>query len=51
MVFDIDYNATMASRKRVLDMVTVDKSLCTSGHWLTPKFGYVERHGSGYTIV
>jgi hypothetical protein len=31
-------------------MVSNDKNLCTSGHWLTPKFGHIERHGSGFAV-
>jgi glyoxylase-like metal-dependent hydrolase (beta-lactamase superfamily II) len=49
-VFDIDYDTALASRKRVLDMVSNDKNLCTSGHWLTPKFGHIERHGQGFAV-
>ena len=49
-VFDIDYDRALASRKRVLDMVSSDKNLCTSGHWLTPKFGHIERHGTGFAV-
>ena len=49
-VFDVDYDIALASRKRVLDMVSTDKNLCTSGHWLTPKFGNIERHGVGFAV-
>ena len=49
-VFDIDYDTALASRKRVLDMVSTDKNLCTSGHWLSTKFGHIERHGSGFAV-
>jgi glyoxylase-like metal-dependent hydrolase (beta-lactamase superfamily II) len=49
-VFDIDYDTALASRKRVLDMVSTDKNLCTSGHWLSPKFGHIERHGQGFAV-
>ena len=49
-VFDVDYDKALASRKRVLDMVSADKNLCTSGHWLTPKFGHIERHGTGFAV-
>ena len=49
-VFDIDYDTALASRKRVLDMVSTDKNLCTSGHWLSPKFGHIERHGHGFAV-
>ena len=50
-VFDVDGETALASRKRVLDMVSTDSNLCTSGHWLSPKFGHVERHGSGFAIM
>ena len=50
-IFDVDNDAALASRKRLLEMVSVDKNLCTSGHWLSPKFGYIERHGSGFAIA
>ena len=50
-VFDVDGETALESRKRVLDMVSADNILCTSGHWLSPKFGYLERHGSGYAIA
>ena len=50
-IFDVDGDTALASRKRVLDMVSADKNLCTSGHWLSPKFGHIERHGSGFVIT
>ena len=50
-IFDIDYETALTSRKRILDMVSADGNLCTSGHWLSPKFGHIERHGSGYAMV
>lgn len=50
-IFDIDYETALTSRKRILDMVSADGNLCTSGHWLSPKFGHIERHGSGYVMV
>jgi glyoxylase-like metal-dependent hydrolase (beta-lactamase superfamily II) len=50
-IFDIDYETALTSRKRILDMVSADDNLCTSGHWLTPKFGHIERHGSGYAMI
>ncbi|MDA9973430.1 MBL fold metallo-hydrolase [Alphaproteobacteria bacterium] len=49
-VFDVEYDIALASRKRILDMVSTDKNLCTSGHWLTPKFGHIERHGAGFAV-
>ncbi len=50
-IFDVDSDTALTSRKRVLDMVSADKNLCTSGHWLSPKFGHIERHGSGFAIA
>ena len=49
-IFDVDSDTALASRKRLLEMVSADKNLCTSGHWLSPKFGYIERHGFGFAI-
>ena len=49
-IFDVDNDVALASRKRVLDIVSTDKILCTSGHWLTPKFGHIDRHGTGYAM-
>ena len=51
LVFDVDGETALASRKKVLDMVSADNILCTSGHWLSPKFGRIERHGIGYAIA
>ena len=51
LVFDVDGETALASRKRVLDMVSADNILCTSGHWLSPKFGHIERHGTGYAVA
>ena len=50
-VFDVDPEAALESRKSLLDMVSTDKMLCTSGHMLNPKFGYIEKSGSSYNIV
>ena len=50
-IFDVDGETALESRKMLLDMVSADKNLCTSGHWLSPKFGYIERHGSGFAIA
>ena len=50
-VFDVDPEAALASRKRMLDMVSADGSLCTSGHILAPKFGHVESAGQGFRFT
>lgn len=51
LVFDVDGETALASRKRVLDMVSTDNILCTSGHWLSPKFGRIERNGSSFAMT
>ena len=50
LIFDVDGETALASRKMVLDMVSADNTLCTSGHWLSPKFGRIERSGSGFVM-
>ena len=50
-VFDIDQEAALKSRKGVLDMVSTDKMLCTSGHMLDQKFGHLEKKGTGYNFI
>ena len=50
LIFDVDGETALASRKMVLDMVSADNILCTSGHWLSPKFGRIERSGSGFVM-
>ena len=50
-VFDIDPEAALKSRKGVLDMVSTDKMLCTSGHMLDQKFGHLEKKGTGYNFI
>ena len=50
-VFDIDPEAALKSRRGVLDMVSTDKMLCTSGHMLDQKFGHLEKNGTGYNFI
>lgn len=50
-VFDVDSAAALKSRKEILDMVSTDKLLCTSGHMIQPKFGYIEESGGSYRIA
>ena len=50
-IFDVDGEMALASRQRMLDMVSADQLLCTSGHMLTPKFAHIERLSSGYALV
>ena len=48
LVFDVDTDQGLKTRKRLFDMVCNEKILCTGGHMLTPKFGYIEKSGLGY---
>tara|TARA_Y100001978_G_scaffold150823_1_gene135935 strand:- start:9 stop:836 length:828 start_codon:yes stop_codon:yes gene_type:complete len=50
-VFDVDSEEALKSRKELLDMVSTDKILCTSGHMIQPKFGYIEKSGASYKIA
>ena len=50
-VFDVDPAAALKSRKEILDMVSSDRLLCTSGHMIQPKFGYIEKSGGSYKIA
>ena len=50
-VFDVDSEVALKSRKELLDMVSTDRILCTSGHMIQPKFGYIEKSGASYKIV
>ena len=50
-VFDVDPEAALKSRKELLDMVSTDKLLCTSGHMINPKFGYIEKSGASYVMA
>lgn len=46
--FDVDPETALATRTRTMDMVATDRLLFSGGHALAPKFGYLERAGSGY---
>ena len=50
-VFDVDSEVALKSRKELLDMVSTDRILCTSGHMVQPKFGYIEKSGASYKVV
>ena len=51
VMFDIDLEDGMKSRKRIFDMVCNDKIICSGGHMLEPKFGYLDRFGNGYKFI
>ena len=48
LVFDVDMEEGLKTRTKLFDMVSNDKILCTGGHMLMPKFGYIEKSGLGY---
>ena len=50
LVFDVDMDQGLKTRKKMLDMVSNDKILCSSGHMLEPKFCYIEKSGTGYKL-
>lgn len=49
--FDVDQQAAIASRKRVLDRVAVDRVLIAGAHLAFPGIGHVGRVGDGYEFV
>ncbi len=51
LVFDVDMEQGLKTRTKLFDMVCNDKILCSSGHMLSPKFGYIERSGLGYKFT
>ena len=48
LLFDVDMEQGLKTRKKLFDMVSTDKLLCSGGHMLAPKFGYIEKSGTGY---
>lgn len=51
VVFDIDPEVALGTRKTVFDMICSDKILCSAGHVILPRFGYLEAIGSGYRFL
>ncbi|WP_026873213.1 MBL fold metallo-hydrolase [Inquilinus limosus] len=49
--FDVDQQAAIASRKRVLDRVAADRVLIAGAHLAFPGIGHVGRVGDGYEFV
>lgn len=50
-VFDIDAEAAVVTRKKILDMVAADKIPATGYHMPFPAVGYVDKKGTGYQWV
>ena len=51
VLFDIDVEQGLKSRKEAFDMVCNDRIICSGGHILEPKFGYLDKFGNGYKYV
>ena len=51
VLFDIDVEQGLKSRKKAFDMVCNDRIICSGGHILEPKFGYLDKFGNGYKYV
>ncbi len=51
LVFDIDPDAAIATRKRVLDQVATDGMMIAGMHLRTPGLGHVEKSGGAYRFT
>jgi len=51
IAFDLDPPQAIATRKKVLDMVTTDKLMIAGMHIGFPGVGHVAKAGSGYAFV
>lgn len=51
LAFDTDPTLAIATRKKVLDMVSADKTLIAGSHLPFPGIGYVAKTGTGYRFV
>ena len=51
VLFDIDVEQGLKSRKHAFDMVCNDRIICSGGHILEPKFVYLDKFGNGYKYV
>ena len=51
VIFDVDVEQGLKSRKQVFDMVCNDRIISSGGHMLEPKFGYLDKYGNGYKFV
>lgn len=50
-ILDIDREQAVATRRRVLDMVSADRLRVAGIHLDFPAFGHVERRGDGYAFI
>jgi len=50
-IFDMDAEAAVTTRKKILDMIAADKIPAAGYHMPFPAVGYVEKKGAGYQWV
>jgi len=51
IVFDVDPDMAAATRRKILDRVSADKTLIAGMHLNFPAFSHIETDGSGFSIV
>ena len=51
LVFDVDPDAAIATRRRTLDMVATDRLLVAGMHMHFPAFSHIARSGGAYAVV
>ncbi len=51
LMFDIDFDAAIATRRRILDMVATDRLLVAGMHMHFPAFSHIARSGGAYAVV
>ena len=51
LLFDVDIEQGLKTRKMIFDMISSDNLLCSGGHMLAPKFGYIKKSGLGYKFT
>jgi glyoxylase-like metal-dependent hydrolase (beta-lactamase superfamily II) len=50
VVFDVDGNLAVETRKRLYDRAAADKMLTAGYHWPFPAIGHVTKEGGGYRV-
>jgi glyoxylase-like metal-dependent hydrolase (beta-lactamase superfamily II) len=51
VVFDIDPNQAVTTRRKFYDMAAAEKALIAGFHFAFPSLGHVEKDGAGYRLV
>lgn len=51
VIFDMDATAAEASRRRIFDEISADRTRAVGYHWPFPANGHVVRAGDGYRLV